>query len=78
MKLTCHIIMDRIKANNREKNPRKKTADFSGFGFEISKKIGFGFSRFTKIRFRLAEIYRLTGVSISVNRSFPNHCLTKL
>ena len=34
MKLACHIIMDRIKANNR-----KKTVDFSGFGysFEISK-----------------------------------------
>ena len=40
MKLSCHIIMDRIKANNRKKTP-EKTGDFSGFGFEISIKIGF-------------------------------------
>ena len=52
--------------------------NFSVFGFEISKKIGIGsvsVSRFTKIRFplqfRLAKKDRLTGFSVSVNRSFP-------
>ena len=58
MKLACHIIMDRFKANNR-KETEKKTVYFSGFGFEISKKIG------------SVSVFSIYENSVSVSQKIP-------